>query len=682
MDQDIDEGAGGVRRSVALGRVSMSGVRPPLAGRTIVLRRMAEALADDEWPCEVLWLHGHVGQGKTALLYAWQAQAREAGIETRMLSWSDATRQQLAERRPAPNRRLVLLDDYISSPASDRWLCREVLARVEPHTMFVVACHTPPPPDCVADPAHPIELEGVTLGPLGEADARQLLSQRRVPAVHIDAIVRFAAGSPLLLVLAASHAPTHEGATFAPQHSVPLASAILRAICPDSDAEHRELLDALAVVRRGTPMLLGAMLDRPVAIQQPMPPGMLARGSGWHIQPHVRRALLLEMRALRPATLARLRQAVLQHLVDELLADGAGPDAHLACLLYMCRDIPQIRRAFHWDEVASFVAGTGEGRAPTVAESLRQHAHRDETLLEWIAANPDELTWFQRSVDTLCTGASLTLRLPPGEGAILPTDSITRAVLRDLDTRRDRLREGEEGVFVRLWMSLQPDTFQDSGLFQSFLMRQIILTSLRTRSLALVYFWVADRPAWRALADAAGCGWVDLGSSAEDGEGVMVYDTRARPVRLVLEAARSDRNGASPHGGVLRRRLPSLKVLQQQEFTQAVRDALRHFDDPYELANNPLLGSRVVAEQSLPSACAVAGLRSLLLAASAELEASPRLERPYQTLLHTYLEPAATQEQAAAELGMPFSTYRRHLQAAVDRVTAWLWRRELQGALP
>jgi hypothetical protein len=38
-----------------------------------------------------------------------------------------------------------------------------------------------------------------------------------------------------------------------------------------------------------------------------------------------------------------------------------------------------------------------------------------------------------------------------------------------------------------------------------------------------------------------------------------------------------------------------------------------------------------------------------------------------------------TQEAAAERLGLPFSTYRRHLGSGIERITAWLWERELRG---
>ena len=48
----------------------------------------------------------------------------------------------------------------------------------------------------------------------------------------------------------------------------------------------------------------------------------------------------------------------------------------------------------------------------------------------------------------------------------------------------------------------------------------------------------------------------------------------------------------------------------------------------------------------------------------------------------TYVRAAATQEAAAEVLGLPFSTYRRHLAAGVERLTERLWHWELRGAPP
>jgi predicted DNA-binding protein (UPF0251 family) len=43
----------------------------------------------------------------------------------------------------------------------------------------------------------------------------------------------------------------------------------------------------------------------------------------------------------------------------------------------------------------------------------------------------------------------------------------------------------------------------------------------------------------------------------------------------------------------------------------------------------------------------------------------------------TYVQPAPTQEKAAEQLGVPFSTFRRHLNRGLERVADILWEREV-----
>jgi hypothetical protein len=70
-------------------------------------------------------------------------------------------------------------------------------------------------------------------------------------------------------------------------------------------------------------------------------------------------------------------------------------------------------------------------------------------------------------------------------------------------------------------------------------------------------------------------------------------------------------------------------------------------------------------------------LRQLLRETAEGLQASPKLAKFYRALYHTYLQPAATQEQAAEVLDLPFSTYRRHLRSGIEELTGRLWLREI-----
>jgi hypothetical protein len=123
---------------------------------------------------------------------------------------------------------------------------------------------------------------------------------------------------------------------------------------------------------------------------------------------------------------------------------------------------------------------------------------------------------------------------------------------------------------------------------------------------------------------------------------------------------------------------PELLVLAYTDFDAAVRQALRDLHRPDVLARSPLLRTRLVASHD--SADGAKALEELLRAAVASLIEDPRDDRYFRALDRTYLRTPRTQEAAAAVLGLPFSTYRRHLRQGLDRVVTWLWQRELGSA--
>ena len=56
---------------------------------------------------------------------------------------------------------------------------------------------------------------------------------------------------------------------------------------------------------------------------------------------------------------------------------------------------------------------------------------------------------------------------------------------------------------------------------------------------------------------------------------------------------------------------------------------------------------------------------------------SPKENKFYRAVYHTYIQPAATQEQAAELLDLPFSSYRRHLNPEWARMAEILWLAEV-----
>lgn len=75
-------------------------------------------------------------------------------------------------------------------------------------------------------------------------------------------------------------------------------------------------------------------------------------------------------------------------------------------------------------------------------------------------------------------------------------------------------------------------------------------------------------------------------------------------------------------------------------------------------------------------------LKALLTDTAEALFANARDERLYRVLDLTYFNPARKQEVVAQQLGLSFSTYRRYLATATDRLIGWLWQQEQAAGQP
>jgi hypothetical protein len=161
--------------------------------------------------------------------------------------------------------------------------------------------------------------------------------------------------------------------------------------------------------------------------------------------------------------------------------------------------------------------------------------------------------------------------------------------------------------------------------------------------------------------------------------GLFAHDFRRVPMDALLQlwTERALARDVLPSSPTVE---PSLLVLSQPEFDQAVRQALRDLRRPDLLSRNPLLRTRLVRDRAGTGEPSGATLETLVCAAVETLREHPRDDKLWRTVERTYVRPAATQERAAAALGLPFSTYRRHLTQGVDRVVAWLWDQEVYGS--
>ncbi|NBE94065.1 hypothetical protein GUY59_12790 [Nonomuraea sp. K271] len=230
------------------------------------------------------------------------------------------------------------------------------------------------------------------------------------------------------------------------------------------------------------------------------------------------------------------------------------------------------------------------------------------------------------------------------------------------------LRAGEHLAVSRLWIS---PPYREHSPLSEVMRGRMIATCLRAERMAWSYIALRHPDqAWaehlrqygmRTLSERLG----------EDGYTLFVHDWRAVPAQAWLERMNHPSGGPSAATA-------ELEVLSQAQFVEAVRKALRRLSRPDALAASPLTRTRLVAERAGQDPAAALG--DVLRQAIDDLREDPRAVKFHRALSVTFLRGTPTQALAAERLGLPFTTYRRHLAAGVERVCACLWRRELYGA--
>ncbi|MEU2787838.1 hypothetical protein [Streptomyces sp. NPDC007100] len=653
----------------------------------------------------VVYVHGPGGIGKTTLLHHFAQLARRAG---RPAVWLEAAEvradgRELGERVPdRPD--LVLFIDGLDDPREARdTVHRELLPRLPADALVALAGRTAPPLSWRLDPAWQGLLHLLPIGPLDEADSRDLLTRRGVPRAVQDRGLAFTRGYPLALALVADVA-AHGGEAVGPGPSPQIVRALLTSLLEAVPTPlHRAALEACAQVLSTTEPLLAALLE--VGDARPYFDwlcGLSAVESGARgVYPHdlVRDALDAELRWRDPerrAALHRRASAYYQRLFTQA-DDRARQRAVLADFAYLHRDSPVVGPLL--EPVARGAAGAARLDRLTVSPgpvaggelveactiaAIHEGIEAARLVHDWSLC-PEAETYTVRGPDGVAAGFYTLIRLagtPPRGG---PDDPAVRAACGWL-AAHGALRGGEQALLVRFWMSR--DEYQAVSPVQTLITLRLTHHYLTGDRPALTLLPFADPEFWEP-----GCAYVDFArlpaadfTSGGRGFGMFAHDWRRVPGLAWLSMLTERERAEDPFAVAPPVTSDPLRVLDRDDFARAVRDALRGLARPDGLRDSPLLGTRLVAAR-----CAVdeagpreraAALRDAVRAAAAALEASPQDRRAFRALHHTYLRPAGSQARAAELLRLPMTTFRRHLAAGVGRLTELLWQEELEGGGP
>ncbi len=678
--------------------------RSQFVGRSREFTVLTAAIADDDNGA-VIFLHGPGGIGKSTLLRQYEWVGAQAGRHVVRLDARDVPpipSEFLAElgrgagldpdaEDPmgglADLKRLLLLVDTaeLLTPL-DTWLREHLLPALPGDAVVALAGRTPPALAWRTDPGWRGMVSILRLSNLSQEESRLLLEARGVSADQQAEALAFTHGHPLALALVAD-VVAQGGGDLALAERPDVVDALLGSMVDTvPSARHRSALEACAQVLTTTEPLLARLLDLPdahdmfewlrgLSFVEAGPRGLF---------PHdvARDALGRELRWRHPDQYAEIHRRAGAYYRDRFDAVPTSQQHQvLVEYVFLHRDNPVLGPLVVDSAEAgldlrslTMVAPTAEEAALARAIVAEHEGPESADLLEyWTARQPDALQ-VVRGPDGAVLGLICTLQVNDVTAADRDRDVAVARVAAFLD-RRPPLAPGQVAGFFRFWM--QRDDYQDLGPVQLFIILHFTRYYLSTPGLAHSFVYYGDPDLWADI-----CAYADL-TRLPDGDfhvgpreyGIYWHDwTRTPPLewlellgeREIAPVPLDVGPGTQEPAGVPAQRL------SEEDFATAVREALKELGRADGLRSSPLLRSAPVLARSPADSddrARCEALREWVRTGAARLEAAPRDRRAYRALHHTYLQPAPTQAEAADLLGLPMSTYRRHLAGGIDRLT-------------
>jgi hypothetical protein len=671
--------------------------RGRFVGRAAELELFRAALLADIPPFVVLHVYGPGGIGKTTLLQEYARLALESGrlvvrLDGRHLDASSSaflhmffeSLGQNAGAEPAPgiaSDLVLLIDTYETIEALDGWLRGIFFPQLSARSLVVIAGRNPPAPAWRTDIEWADLTRIIALRNLRPEESQAFLAARGIASARQAAALTFTHGHPLALSLVADVLGQAEQLeSFDPQSDPDVLRALLERFVHDvPSAIHRQALDVAVLAWATTEGLLNQLLGEahgPTCFEWLRGLSFVEQGP-YGLFPHdlVRDVLDADLRWRNPQGYRDLHTRLADDLHKRFGGSSGFEQQHLRLqIMYINRHHPGMKRFFDWEAIGSAYT---EPATPEDAEAIvamvqdHEGAESAQIARHWLRRQPAAFLIF-RDLDARMFGFMAHLALHEATLEDSVADPALPAVLGFAE-RYGPIHAGQEIALLRFWMGRE--TYQ------------AVSPALNLTAMTCTSYWLTHRQlAWGFLAMSSPdfmephFSSINIQRSPEaDFEvggrryGIFAHDWRKEPSsiwrRNILRPGIPADPTAQPK--------PAMLVLSEPEFAEAARHALRDYLRPDLLAANPLVRSRIVRE-FVSTEPAPAKLQGLLRAAANAL-ASPKDQKLRRALLHTYFEPAPTQERAAELLDLPFSTYRRHLTGGIQHVVAWLWQRELNG---
>ncbi|MEU8866473.1 ATP-binding protein [Streptomyces umbrinus] len=673
-------------------------------GRAAERALFRSALAGDPHGSPVLYLHGPGGIGKSTLLRRFALEAREVGrlvveIDGRTVPATPDDFERAAGKAIGEPASVLLVDAFEHCQGLEHWLWEHFLPRLPLGTLAVVAGRSAPDPRWVADPGWADLMHVVPLRNLARGDAATFLRVRGVPDGAHHALLSFTGGNPLALSLAAAVVVrqdadgTARAADWAPGRDV-IATLLPRLVGDPPSPAHRTALEVCAQADVTSEALLRAMMgERAPELFAWLRTQPFIESTAAGLFPHdvVREVLAADLRWRDPDGFAALRRRMYEYLLGRVReASAAQMLPAMQALVYLHRTFGHLAKAFEWDsygQVRELPCTPADEKR--VVELVHETEGPESAALArlWLDRQPEAFVVYRSTGTDDIVAFSAWLQLTELEGE--DVDPVVAAAWAHVRTA-EPLRAGERVAVARFHVN--PQAYQRPSAAMNLVQWRVIGEIVRADDLAWSFVVMRDDGFWDDYLERSDMLPTDARPVVGDhGYRLFAHDWRTRPAlawmveknKALLAGAGIDVGTGTHLVDATCELAPSASrgtpregtdhvVLSRREFDTAVRDALRALWWPNELAANPLSRSRLVAAHGQ-------SLHDVLLSAIDTVLAERGGEKRHRVVTTTYSKAAPTQEAVARRLGMSFSTYRRHLTAAVKRVSDVLWSHELSG---
>jgi hypothetical protein len=641
-----------------------------------------EKCLEDNAPVSVVHISGPGGIGKSSLLreVARRAEARgrrSVVVDGRELGPAPGLLEAAVREAAQHAKPVLLLDSYERMTALDPYLRRELLPELPDHALVVIAGRGMPDPAWFSGGWEAVTAR-LDLGGLGPTDAQRLLAAHGLSDERVPGIIDWAGGSPLALALAADAATADArwNVATAPDRPDLVRSLLHRLVETELRDIRPSALGVAVVARCTTPQLLRAVLREADADAEYRQLAELTvteqLGDGLTLHELTRKVLLADLRLRNP----ELERDLRRRIIDYLYARALDGEPLLMIDMAHLVENPLVRWGFGWDGNISFRIDSVRAGDADVVERLvasRQNQQWWQLARRYFAESPERAAVARDRDDRIC--GYMVCMSPATAPQFADADPL---IGRWLAHARHNQAQGESV----LWQVAVDLTGQ--GKVQAMLG---IAGVLRSGVINPRFTYLPIDPSYPGAVDfARALGATHLtdldariGSQevqchqVDYGPGGLLARLRAQVYRElglpkpslaavpvappVATSGWSAPDVATPARGA--DQVPAALV-------QAVRDALKNFQVPGELAHSPLARGATVQQRA-------DSVRRMLRQAAYDAFGDSETERLLRnTLLVGYIEPLRSHEAAASALCLSRAAYFRRLRTAVTRVAEYL----------